>query len=372
MNPQPIQGGYYEITDMYDESGKYENTFKNFISINNLTPINLQEFGQDNDVNVFDIKDKNNDNFQFGLYLRDNNLNNDDMENYLPFPINLHEIDIEDNNFSSLPPLPDYLFRLNIRHNEFTELPKLSTGFGDDGAGDAGGSITYLYCDNNKISSIILPDISSVQLEYITCSFNGLEKLENLPSSLVGLKVNNNNLTKLPDLEDLDDLEELNCSNNSITKIPDLPPNLTKLDCANNSLKTLPDFPESLRVLSCRGNKFEEETVSRIIEFYEKAIKNNYTMTNPSFQEEIDYFNTNRTITAHMVLSNNELPHDTRKAIIEGYAGLTPSKGGNKTFLKKKTSKKKKKTNKRQTKNKKTNKKQTKKKKTMKKRQRKL
>jgi len=369
MNPQPIQGGYYEITDMYDESGKYENTFKNFISRNHLTPINLQEFGQDNDIDVFDIKDENNDNFQFGLYLRDNDLNNDDIENFLPFPINLDEIDIENNNFSSLPPLPEYLLRLNIRHNEFTELPELSTGFGDDGAGDAGGSITHLYCDNNKISSIILPNISNIRLQYITCSFNELEELENLPWCLVDLKVNNNKLTKLPDLQELEDLDELNCSNNSISEIPYLPPTLTKLDCANNSLKSLPAFPKSLRVLSCRGNDFEEETISRIIEFYEKAIKNNYTMTNPSFQEELDYFNINRSKAAHDVLSNipvknsddtYSLPPEIIRNIVLN-AKLPQPKGGKKTFVKKKTSKKK--TNK-----KKTSKKKTSKKKTMKKR----
>jgi hypothetical protein len=335
MNPQHIQIGYYEITDMYYQKEKDEDTFKNFILTENSSPIpylmiDMMPLVGDDDELIF------------GLYLRDNNLKNEDMKKFVPFPTNLVDIDIENNKFTKLPTLPNYLQGLNIRHNNFKKLPTLPN------------YLQRLNIENNKFTK--LPPLPN-NLQRLNIRHNNFKKLPELTGgSITHLYCDNNKLANLPELYKLRYLKELNCSNNSITKIPELPSNLIELHCSDNSLRTLPDFPESLRVLSCRGNNFDEETVSRIIEFYKKAIENNYKMTNPSFQEELDYFNTNRSITAHIVLSKipvensvrkYELPHGIRDVIIGEYADLRKSrksrksKVDNKTFLKKKTSKKK-------------------------------
>jgi Leucine-rich repeat (LRR) protein len=328
INPEP---GYYNITGPL---------------ITNPIPI--------------DLNNNNIDDFELGLYLNNNYFNNQDINNFLPFPINLSEIDCVNNYFSEFPPLPEDLQWLNIKHNNFSQLPILPN------------ELEFLFCDNNRISSInSLP----TQLITLECSFNGLVSLpEQLPVSLEILNLNNNLLINLPPLHNLEELscsinnlielpdlpetlKILECHNNSIQNIPYLPPNLEKLDCENNSLTTLPIFPESLRLLFCRGNNFDEETVSRIIQFYEKAINNNYTRTYPSFQEELDYFTTRRSLTTSYSLENQdvELPPDVINEIREHANLRLPRRGGKKTLNKKKSKKGK----------------QIKKKKTMKKRQRK-
>lgn len=90
-NPEP---GYYNVTDDL---------------IDNPIPIDL------NNNNIHD--------FELGLYLKNNNFYNQDINNFLPFPINLTDIDCENNHFTTLPPLPKSLQWLNIRRNDFTELP---------------------------------------------------------------------------------------------------------------------------------------------------------------------------------------------------------------------------------------------------------
>jgi hypothetical protein len=341
MNLQTIQIGYYEITDMMYEKKKDENTFKNFILTEDRKPIPISMF------DMIPLVDDDDNELIFGLYLRDNKLTKKKLNEFLPFPINLVEIDIENTNFSFLPHLPNYLQGLNVRNNYFKKLPHLPD------------YLQRLNIEKNNFT--FLPPLPS-NLQRLNIRNNYFEKLPKLTCypnrdfySITHLYCDNNQLTELPKLDKFRYLEELNCSNNFITKIPDLPSNLINLHCANNSLESLPIFPESLRVLSCRGNEFKEETVSRIIEFYEKAIKNNYTMTNPSFQEELNYFNTNRSIAADIVLRTKSLPVEIREKI----RTLAKLKGGKKTFLKKKTIKKKGK----QIKNKQ-------KKKTMKKRQR--
>jgi Leucine-rich repeat (LRR) protein len=297
--------------------------------------------------------DNNNvEDFELELYLVNNNFHNDDINNFLPFPINLSDINCSKNNFTLLPQLPESLQWLNCSENNFTELPILPN------------ELEYLFCDNNQIS--IINSLPS-QLITLECKINLLERLpDSLPNTLEILNVYNNLLVNLPllpnSLEDLncsinkidvlrdlpDSLTILECHDNLIENITHLPANLKKLDCTNNSLTSLPVFPDSLRILFCRGNNFDEETVSRIIKFYENTIS-----SNPSFQEELDYFTTRRSMTTSYVLENQnvEIPTDTINKVRE-YANLRlPGKGGKKTLKikplnKKKSFKKKKQLNK--------------------------
>ena len=317
-----------------------------------------------------DLNNNDDDGLDLGLYLKDNGFYNENLDVFLDenlqFPDNLTDIDCENNHFTELRPnLPKRLLELNIRRNNFTELPTFSNDFDYD--------LEYLFCDNNQISSInsLPPRLIDLQ-----CSFNGLQNLpDQLPSTLQILNVHSNLLKSLPTTLP-DTLKELKCSINNLNELPNLPPNLEKLDCTNNSfctnnsLTTLPIFPESLRVLFCRGNNFDQETISRIIQFYEKAIKNNYTGTNPSFQEELNYFTTRRSITTNYSLANQDvdIPPDVIHEI-NTYAGFRDyntgigTTGGKKTLNKKSLKK--------NSKKRKLMKKKTMKKKTMKKRQRK-
>lgn len=317
-----------------------------------------------NDPIPIDLNNDDINELELGLYLKNNNFSNFDdfLDDDNNFPDNLTDIDCENNHFTELPDLPKSVLELNIRRNNFTELPI----FPD--ADEYNCDLEYLFCDNNQISYInsLPPKLIDLQ-----CSFNGLQNLSvQLPETLQILNVHRNLLESLPTLPDT--LKELKCSINNLNELPNLPPNLEKLDCTNNSLATLPIFPESLRVLFCRDNNFDEETISRIIQFYEKAIKNNYTGTNPSFQEELNYFTTRRSITTDRSLAKQDvdIPPDVVNKIKE-FANLrlyntgtgTGTTGGKKTLNKKSLKK--------NSKKRKLMKKKTMKKKTMKKRQRK-
>ena len=92
-------------------------------------------------------------------------------------------------------------------------------------------SLVYLYCGYNNL--IKLPNLPN-SLKILFCCYNNLIELDNLPNSLIILGCSYNNLTELPDLPNT--LEDLYCHNNNLTKLPDLPYILTYFDFANNSL----------------------------------------------------------------------------------------------------------------------------------------
>ena len=178
--------------------------------------------------------------------------------------------------------------------------------------------------------------------------FNGLNTLPSiLPDSLEVLNCSINNLNTLPRLPN--SLNELIVNNNLISNIPNLPPNLEILDCTNNSLTSLPAFPDSLRQLYCRGNQLDEETISRVIQFYQKAIENNYPVipNHPTFKEELDFFSTRTSITTSYALKNQDVDigYDNDNMIRE-FAGLRSRNisGGKKKTLKKRKNKRKRKT----------------------------
>uniref|UniRef100_A0A6C0KS62 Uncharacterized protein n=1 Tax=viral metagenome TaxID=1070528 RepID=A0A6C0KS62_9ZZZZ len=304
------------------------------------------------------IPQENNENLDLGLYLKNNNLNNEEINKYLPFPNNLTDIVICSNKFSELPQLPDQLSCLDIRHNNFTILPNLPP------------NLEYLFCNNNSIERIeaLPPSLLSFHcdfnkltfipenllhdgLEIITIDHNNLDFLpKKLPVSLEELNCGFNKLTELPELPEK--LKIFDCQNNLIPLLPDLPKELEKLDCRNNKLTVLPKLPNSLRILFCRGNDFDYDSIERIIQFYRNAIAQNFINTNPSFQEELEYFisqknlNTRNSITTTYSLENQDvhIPNDAINKVLE-YSNLRQVKRGGKS-LKKKNKKYKKKNNK--------------------------
>jgi hypothetical protein len=170
-----------------------------------------------------------------GLYLKNAGLENRELENFLPFPINLTDIICDNNQFTELPNFPPNLVWLN-------------------------------------------------------CGFNQLQNLPELPTVLVNLDCNNNKLNKLPNVRNTN-LEMINCSRNLLTEIPELPNSLVRLDCCNNKLVTLPELPNSLQSLFCRGNDFDTNTIDRIIQFYRNAIQQGFpNNTFPPFEIELEYY----------------------------------------------------------------------------------
>lgn len=86
--------------------------------------------------------------------------------------------------------------------------------------------------------------------------FNINEYLINLPVNITEIKLNNKNLTSIPDLSKFINLKILNCSFNKITSIPsNLPDSLEFLYMYDNDLTELHDLPSNLDTLCCCHNK---------------------------------------------------------------------------------------------------------------------
>lgn len=205
-----------------------------------------------------------------GLIVQNRNLAS--LNQFLPFPNNLTEIKCQNNQLTELPDLPNNLQYIDCDNNKIRELPNLPDRLNffscrnNELSGELSNlpsSLQFFYCSNNQISQ--LPDLSTFAfLHYLECNHNKLPNLPNLPNNLI----------------------ELECEFNQIADLPELPSNLIKLNCSHNKLIHLPELPESLEILFCRDNDFDDETIERVIKFYEKAI----TGGNNKVQEELDYF----------------------------------------------------------------------------------
>jgi hypothetical protein len=66
----------------------------------------------------------------------------------------------------------------------------------------------------------------------------------------------------------------------------------------------MPDLPNSLRELHCRGNHFNDININKIIAFYNRAIASNFPQTVPTFQEELDFFQRDRSQTFYNAFGN--------------------------------------------------------------------
>lgn len=171
-------------------------------------------------------------------------------------PDNLLDLECDNNIISKLPDLPNNLEWLSCYNNVLKKLPYLHDG------------LQYLYCDDNKLTKF--PDLPE-SIKEVNCDDNEIQGI----------------IDYLPD-----NLEILYCSNNQIYGLPvELPANLIKLNCSDNNITELPDLPPSLRELYCRNNPFNDESIKKIISFYEKDTTKTYTDTEIDVEEELRYYN---------------------------------------------------------------------------------
>lgn len=189
---------------------------------------------------------------------------------------NVAELDCQNNQLTELKVLFPTLEILNCANNQLTSLSaSLCT------------NLLYLYCNNNKITDLYLPDkvrqvncsVNSISgkfsipasLEKLECVYNGitgftamgnmkelsagfnsLTQLPSLGTSMVSLSVHHNALTSLPELPST--LVDLSCLDNKLTSLPTLPASLKNLECGINQLSNLPSLPAGLTYLSCGVN----------------------------------------------------------------------------------------------------------------------
>ena len=129
---------------------------------------------------------------------------------------------------------------LELSYKKITYLPDLSRF----------KNLTHLYCNNNKLTSLIkLPN----SLKYLYCSDNQLKFIPELPIGLCILNCRNNNLESLPLLPN--ELIELNCSDNKLNSLPNLPNKLMRLYANYNQLNSIPLLPKNIKMLYCNCNR---------------------------------------------------------------------------------------------------------------------
>lgn len=201
-------------------------------------------------------------------------------------PVNgLITLNCSNNRLQGLPNLPENLRELNCYKNTIFGLPDLPP------------NLKKLNCSLNQINSFpILPN----SIEKLNISNNpiiGSIANINLPSALKKYYCHNCQITDLPiNLPPL--LEDFKCDNNVINNLPAVLPNgLKRFNCSNNKLTVLPNLPDSLKELYCKGNNFDDESINKIVAFYQRAIDNGFPETSPTFQEELDYFQIHRSKT---------------------------------------------------------------------------
>ena len=141
------------------------------------------------------------------------------------FPRNAITIDLTGNNYLEyLPPLPQNLVNLYVSNCNLKKLPILSN------------KIQRLYCGNNSITE--LP--------------------ENLPKNIRELSLENNKISKLPDISNNTSLKKFDISNNCIENISFLPDNLIYFDCSFNKINSILNIPKNLTILNIENNLFKE------------------------------------------------------------------------------------------------------------------
>lgn len=144
------------------------------------------------------------------------------------------------NQLTSLPELPTTLEWLFCNSNKITQLPKLPE------------SLQLLFCAGNELETI--PPLPTSLMRLI-CGSNKLKALpEALPFNLHILECSRNQITHLPQMDNLISLRFLYCNDNQLKQLPKLS-QLFTLHCINNQLKSLPRLPDTIRELDCSNNQ---------------------------------------------------------------------------------------------------------------------
>ena len=118
------------------------------------------------------------------------------------------EISFQKGNITNLYNIPEGILTLNCPENLLISLENIPT------------SMQHLSINNNYIKDINLSALSN--LETLNLSHNQIEKIENLPEKLEDLKCSNNKISQL-NLSNLSNLKTLHVSNNMITLIENMP-----------------------------------------------------------------------------------------------------------------------------------------------------
>lgn len=137
-------------------------------------------------------------------------------------------------------PFPENLICLYFGSNKIKKIENLPS------------KTIEFWCENNQITKI-------ENLQKITtfnCSNNKITKIENLPETLKSLYCRCNQITKIENLPY--DLRVLDFSNNQITKIENLPNDLRHLSCSNNPIKKIENLPKSLIYFTCKNCKIKK------------------------------------------------------------------------------------------------------------------
>jgi len=173
-------------------------------------------------------------------------------------PNSLQLLHCEDNDLRSLPRLPNNLQELDCRNNQLASLPDLPN------------NLQELDCRNNELTS--LPDLPN-SLQRLYCGDNQLTSLPDLPNTLQ---------TGKPEIG----LRELDCRNNRLKYLPKLPKNLESLFCQRNKLTSLPDLPNILNELDCRWNNITSIPNFEQLQLQELYIYGNPNLVLTTEQEE--------------------------------------------------------------------------------------
>lgn len=168
------------------------------------------------------------------------------------------------------------------KYDEYLELSDMDLT--DEDIPEIPEYINHLYLDNNKLTKI--PQLHD-QITNLDLSNNLISDINNLPSKISYLYINNNNLTEIPDLYNYYNLSHIYANNNKITKIVNFPKYVTYVVLNNNLIEELPKLPESLHLLQVYNNK-----ITKI----GKIPKNTLIVLakNPIFEDKVrvDNFNT--------------------------------------------------------------------------------
>lgn len=132
------------------------------------------------------------------------------------------------NNLESLPVLSPFLEQLQCQNNKLTSLPSLPE------------SLVSILCNNNKLK--VFPAFPR-NLRYIDCSYNEITTFSGFSfggTFGVDFKFNNNKVVDFPEMKDANNFSRIDCSYNLIESITYLPSTLDRLNISYNPLVSLP------------------------------------------------------------------------------------------------------------------------------------
>jgi Leucine-rich repeat (LRR) protein len=192
------------------------------------------------------------------------NVSNTNVEVLETIDPSITVINCSTNRLEELPELPPGLLVLNCSHNPLNELPTLPV------------SIQSVDCAFTHIRVLILPptllNLTNLRCDWcdlvaipvlppnvteFNCSNNPMDALsEPLPQGLLTLICCNCYLERLPELPN--SLLHLECEHNVIRELPSLPTGLRNLLCVDNMIEGLPELPNSLLELECDHNEIRE------------------------------------------------------------------------------------------------------------------